>query len=351
MKRIYHIFVANRVHLTPQILKSFFLNSTGFNHIFLLWRCSKENKIIYDSIIKDEGLIQCFYIDKVSDIKKYVNEKNTAIILHSIIKECCIYLFLRNYTNVSLVYWGSGMKNETLKNKILYPWKKMLYNFFRYNIVLMDPDKESLQNIFHLNNIFVLPYMGERERLVGEYLKSHERPIINDLVYIGNNFSCLNSYFYLVKSVLFPFRKQINVQFMMHYDVVYNDTYKQLVSFCQKEYSNWRINEELYDLQSYIRYMDMCSIYVCAEDRQTGLGAIYTCLRLGKKIYIYGKNYDWIKSLGCVVFNVKDIEFQDFNVFVSPLSEQQKEHNRAIIERLESSNEYMDNWNNFFSII
>ena len=32
--------------------------------------------------------------------------------------------------------------------------------------------------------------------------------------------------------------------------------------------------------------MNKCSIYICGSVNQTGLGAISTCMLLGKKIYI-----------------------------------------------------------------
>ena len=95
--------------------------------------------------------------------------------------------------------------------------------------------------------------------------------------------------------------------------------------------------------------MNKCSHYLCNEHSQTGLGAIYTCLQLGKKIFLAGANYDWISSLGCKIYHIEEINNMSYEEFVTPLSNDIICHNMEIMKRLEDIDTKVNAWNSYLS--
>jgi hypothetical protein len=95
--------------------------------------------------------------------------------------------------------------------------------------------------------------------------------------------------------------------------------------------------------------MDKCDIYICDVKKQTGLGAIYTCLRLGKKLFLSGINYDWMKSLGCIVFDTGEIDQMEKEVFLQEISYEEKLNNYNIINSHLNLNRILNEWDVFLN--
>ena len=113
--------------------------------------------------------------------------------------------------------------------------------------------------------------------------------------------------------------------------------------------NNFILDTKLYPLNEYYSYMNNCDIYICAAQGQSGLGAIYTCLRLGKKVFLSGINYEWMKSLGCHVFHVDEIDKMEPKDFLDDISYKEKIDNYRIIRSYLNIEQILNKWNEFLS--
>lgn len=350
-KVIYHVFPARMTHLSPQLISAFYKSFNGFKQIFIIY--GNESDFGKYKLLK-EVKESIFYVSSKEDFGKLVT-RDKHILLHSLIPDICIYTFFHFYKNVSVVCWGSGIKLASFKNYIRYPFKFLLYHSFKQMITLMEPDKIYLQDKYFLRNIINQPYIGEREYELDKYIENRsldKNAKSLKVVYIGNNSTCINSYLDLAENAISQHKNAINIQFMFNYDYcVDSPLVIKLKSICDLNFPTYSFNTELYNLSDYAGYIDKCDIYVCGEERQTGLAAIYTALRLGKKLYLNGNNYDWITSLGCIVHHTREIANISSDVFLSEDSESSIDHNRKIIERFESIEMKEVAWNKILSLI
>ena len=121
---------------------------------------------------------------------------------------------------------------------------------------------------------------------------------------------------------------------MNNYSLKKDSEYMQLISLGKGLFGeDFHSDEEFYDYEDYIRYMNNCDVYVCSRESQTGLGAIYMCLSLGKKVYIHGKNLNWLRNhFHATVFDTDDINCNlSFSDFSKPLTVEEKMQNNKIL--------------------
>lgn len=350
-KVIYHVFPSRMTHLSPQLISAYSKSFKEFKQRFIVYGDESEYEI-YKSMSHKVVDIVC--ISTTKELGKLVS-KDDHIILHSLIPDICKYIFFHSYKNVSVVCWGSGIKLVTFKNYLLYPLKFLLYRSFKYMITLMEPDKTYLQEKYFLKKVINQPYIGEREYELDKYMKT--RTFVEDSkslrnVYVGNNSTCINSYLEIAENSLVSYKNDISLQFMFNYDYCQDATSViRLKRFCDITYPTYSFNTELYGLSEYASYIDKCDIYICGEDRQTGLAAIYTALRLGKKIYLKGNNYDWITSLGCIVHHTNELKKISSDEFLSRDSDSIIENNRKVIENFENIETKIEAWHRILDIV
>ncbi len=346
MKTIYHILTANRLHLVPQLIKSYQSRVHSVNHVFILWKCNSDNIELYNTIAREYNAISSFvYANETKQLKEAIPSTGAIIVIHSFIIECTLYLMMHGYKNVNAVCWGDGVKVSSIRHILLFPVKLVIYHYYNYIITLMEPDGISLRKYYKKSKVVTIPYIGERELLLDSY--KPQPKYTSNLIYVGNNYNCIDSYLYAANKLLWNFKDNLSIELMLNYDVK-NDIRIADLQNILESYSDAKINTTFYNLQNYIQYMDKCAIYICADDRQTGLAAIYTCLRLGKKIYLSGKNYDWIKSLGGIVYHVECLNHISMDELLSPLTEEEKNINYRVVKDLENTQHKIDKWNNFF---
>ena len=340
-------------HLSPQLIRTFNSLFNNFDHHFIIYLHKGDSAEKYQDLL-DNKKFNISIINKTSELKHLINKKD-SVLLHSLMPEVSLYLISHFYSKVSVVCWGSGIKLVNLKNYILYPVKLLIYHSYRYMITLMEPDKNYLKKVYFIKNILNQPYIGEREKVLSEYLKEREfaandRTAPNNLIYIGNNSSCKESYLFLAKNYLSRIGDELNVQFMLHYDYDPNDSiYSEIENICKDRFKSFSFNTNFYNLYEYARYIDKCQVYICGESRQTGLGAIYTAIRLGKKIYLNGNNYDWIISLGCKIHHINELRHVTINQLLEPENMDIIINNSKIIDRLESFENKIKGWNRALS--
>ncbi|WBZ97130.1 hypothetical protein PGH12_08250 [Chryseobacterium wangxinyae] len=277
--------------------------------------------------------------------------KDSFIILHSDSFRWMFFFILRFYRNIHWVCWGSGtVINRSIKSYISAPIKFFLYRRLKSIITLSNIDTNNLRLNFKVKNIEQISYFESVNTLFNfdKKLFSVENKLIAD-VFIGNNSSAINSYLPLVV-LLKKFKNQIKITAMLNYDLVKNETYNNLISFGKLNYhTNFSTDESFYDLKDYPRYIDRCDIYICAIEEQTGLGAIYSALKLGKKIFLAGNNFDYIKSLGCKINHVDEIPKMKVEAFLEPLSLEIQYHNFDVIMNILNDDKLIAKWQFFYN--
>lgn len=338
-------------HLSPQLISGFNKLFPNFAQVFIVYGKESESNTYIKMRNDVEEII---YISNPKDLYKFVS-KDKHILLHSLNPDICIYTFFHAYKNVSVVCWGSGIKLVSLKNYLLYPFKFLLYHSFKYMITLMEPDLRYLKRKYFIKNIFNQPYIGEREIELKKYIETRAvKENVEKLknIYVGNNSSCVKSYLRVAQKHLLHFKGNFNLQFMLHYD--YSNDDKDIINlkdFCELNYPSYSFNTKLLNLKEYVLYIDKCDIYICDEERQTGLAAIYTALHLGKKLYLNGNNYDWITSLGCVVHHTNELLSASFEEFIKKDSELIIEKNQNVIKNFENLEEKVTSWTNILNLL
>lgn len=348
---IYHIFPSHVTHLSPQLISVFYKQFPQFKQSFIVF--GKDCKsVVYEKLSIE--VKNMFFANDINELVKIVS-KDSHILLHSLIPEACKYFYFHKYSNVSVVCWGSGIKMVSFKNYIMYPLKLLLYHSFKNMITLMDPDRLYLQNKYGIRNLINQPYLGERECELQKYMDNRDNSTNSqndNVVFVGNNSTCIKSYIKIAQKKLVKFKDEIDLRFMFHYDYDNHDLkILKLRRICDDNYPNYTFNKDLYNLYDYAEYLDCCNIYICDETRQTGLAAIYTLLKLGKKLYLNGNNYDWVTSLGCKVHHTDELERSSSLDFLAPDSILVTQNNYNCIASFECMENKIKAWNNILKLI
>ncbi len=351
-KTIVHILQGKTYHLSPAISCSYLKNSSQFEHLFIIYGRNIDRKKYIDRYIEYDFNNYIFCGNLYKFMKLVYKFRMNAIIFHagSYLQMLIAQLLCKN---INWVCWGAGAgKPKSLKGKIFFCIKKCIYNKFNKIVVLMTPDKLSIESVYNVSadKINVIPYMSSRTKDYSDiYSKLRSEHVYGEngkyLILLGNNNFSKRSYIELIK-LLSKYKGKILVQCMLHYSLEKDDTYYELINIGKEIFGDdFRSNEEFYEFDDYLKYMNKCDIYICGEDKQTGLGAIASCLRLGKKIYLAGYNYDWITSeYGAKIFHVDEINDKlEFEDFVRDISLEEKDFNYQSIEKNKDKNIFL--WN------
>lgn len=360
---ILHIFTANRYHLVPSISKGFITRYNNFEHKFILFGDKNLNKELYINLYKTLNFSNYFFCTSLREFFAIIHKhKKHPILFHAGSYSWFLTSHFAGCENVNWVNWGAGASiGKSLKSKLFTPIKKYLYKKFNSIIVLMQGDKDTLIRDFRIceNKVSVMSYSSKDPNKYSEIysvlLDKNENKIVDSnykpLVLLGNNPSNMDEYISLIKG-LKTFVGKIRVQCMLNYSLEKNEKYYELIELGYSIYGeDFRANEEFHEgFENYINYMNTCDIYICNSEKQTGLGAIYTTLSLGKKVYITGKNLSWIQSLNALVFDAKDI-FEDlqFEMFIKPLTYNERIENLNSIQKMREKGQ--NNWDGFLEKI
>jgi len=194
----------------------------------------------------------------------------------------------------------------------------------------MKPDADEIAMSFHKNDVMVLPYTSKfspNENFFMKLLLDRDKRESCYKVLLGNSGLHVKSYLSALDNIK-KFKNDITVTCMVNYGLTRNNDYDLLLNNGHSYFGKkFRCEEKMYSKEEYIKFLDIHDIYICNVKTQTGLGAISNCLRLGFKIFLDGYNYDWIKSLGYIVFHYSEIEDMNLNEFLTPLTYEQKLYN------------------------
>jgi len=281
---------------------------------------------------------------ELQTIPNLLCNKDEPFLLHGTTYALIYKLISYKFTNLNWVCWGRGSRinYKNYKSILFTPIKYFLYNKFNSVVTLLDGDKNSLTKQFYLKNVVTIPYYSESSKELEEYICSLKNNYIDcDIkkIYLGNSGHCAEDYIYIL-DILKPYANKIEVHCMLSYGIDSGSSKWNVLAEKGKDLfgSNFYMDNKYYSYKDYLQYMNEASAYICLRSNQTGLGAIYTMLLLGKKIFINGDNYNHLKQLGAYVTSIQDIE----NSLLFPLSIQEKDKNFHVINNL--GNSYKNKW-------
>lgn len=337
---VVHVLTAERYHLVPGIVKGFltaYANDT--EHRFLLLGTEKLDESLYENIFQEKSFTDYSFIySKRQLIKALWLNRHNAILMHG---EKYLYLiiivsFLFGNTNINWVCWGSAAKiNRSGKSKLFTPFKLFLYHRLSSINTLMEDDRKTIMEDFSISPeiINTIPYASGGDLNIRDQacqrIRKEPAPSHQDKtrVLLGNNTGNIPYYHELIDK-LASFKGNVEVHCMLNYSLDKDTEYDRLVEHGKSVFNqDFILDEDFHsDPEDFIRYMNYYDVYICGNPAQTGLGALYTILQLGKKIYVTGKNYSWLREgLNTIVYEIKEIgSYEDF---IKSLTEDEKNQN------------------------
>ena len=359
---IVHVFIGSRYHLVPIISEGIITHySQDADHYFVLYGKSDMDKQKYITLYNQYNFSNYVFCHSLLEFSKIIWKlRKKPVLFHSgSYSWFAIANFLRA-KNLHWICWGAGssINKKNIKSILMTPVKCWLYYKFQTIIVLMDDDKKTIVEDFHVcsKKVRVMSYASNEGKspyneLILKLLMEEKEQNQKPLVLLGNSPRCFSSYFEMLPR-LAQYKGKIRVQCMNHYSLIRDDAYNQLISLGKDLFGDdFRSNEEFYNVEDYLHYMNTCDIYICSVDRQSGLGAASNCLRLGKKVYVHGKNYNWLKDhLNCVIFDTDQITPSlSYEDFVSPLSKNDQifNFNAIVQDKIDSA----QMWHEFYKSI
>lgn len=348
---IVHIFNGRQIHLVAQIAAGFITTySNSAEHYIVIYGGSEANKKKYLELFNEHNFNRYLFAESLLKFAKFVRTiRKEAILFHAGKYVWFITALFCGAKNINWVCWGAGSAiGNNWKSKLMTPLKSFIYRHFKTIVTLMDEDKATITKDFNvrLENIRVISYAPsgtklEHDALLDSLLEEQHVTPEKPLILLGNSPREIHNYIEMLHR-LAHLRGKIRVQCMNNYSLKHDEVYYQLIATGEKLFGDdFKSNEDFYsEMPDYIRYMNTCDIYICSSITQTGLGAVLYCLRLGKKIYICGKNLSWIRNhYGAIVYDTNDItDTIVYDELITPLTIEQRYKNReSVIKDIEQS--------------
>lgn len=329
----YHLMCADSYLLNITIAKEIFTNLSG-DHFFLLYYRNGENKerfvkffksirfynysFYYKNTLQDMlyAILFSFITRDVRRIKQVISNPLVGLLRHYEYDNILIHgeippsnVLLRLILNnkklkFGWVCWGSLPRK---RNSIVefFIGRDYFYRFIRKAsliIALTDPDRLKIESLSGetANTTFVSYMLGD----VMDYGVCNQ----TENILIGNSGSYIGSYMYLADKL--KFLQKCHLYFMLNYSVSQNDSrLAELEVKCTEYYPNrFTLWTDVVSKSDYIEYLRNMKVYICAAERQTGLGAIECCANLGIKLYLNGVNYRHCEGLGLIVHHINELK-------------------------------------------
>lgn len=339
---IVHFFTAERYHLVPSISKGFAsVYRQDADSFFVLFGDKQLNKQLYIEQFAELGFDNYVFCHSYWQLVKILlRHKKDTILFHAGNYSWHLTALLLSCKNVNWVCWGGGTSiSKSKRSRLGALLKKYMFNNYRSIVTLMEPERKMIIENFGVNpnKIHTISYTSvkgnetESDLLCKELSSqgnnnNYDKPV----VLLGNSHYWIESYISMLQRLV-QYKGKIKVLCMLNYAFEKGEQYDKLITLGKSIFGDdFNTNEEFYSIRKdYINYMNSCDIYICAVEKQTGLGAISTCLRLGKKIYITGNNFEWVRrEYKSIVFPTDIInEKLSFEEFVKPLSLEEKKQN------------------------
>ena len=370
---IIHVFNANMYHLSPGMIWGLLNNFRETISKIILLETGDVDRAKYENIFTKFEFDDFMFCSSDFDsmIMTFKQDKDSPILFHGGTYKRWNAAFKAGCKNVNWICWGGdASKSQGRRNaqsfikrtigRIFDEWsfrkKKKLYKKFNTIVALIDPDRQTIIKDFRIQSdkVEVIPYryarkIASEDKMDELYNERNAKIQKKPLVLIGN--SPMNAPFYMqMLDLLKKYAGKIEVHCMYQYPHVSDNTYMSLYRLGRKCFGDdFFIDEIFLNGDEYFRYLNLTDIYICSNPEQTGIGAINNYLRLGKKMYLTGKNYEYAMGIGCSVHNTKDIAHLEFDEFVKPDSRLIQDSNRLALENFQSK--AYDKWMLYFKRI
>lgn len=340
---IVHLFIMEREHLDPRIAHNFYEGIKKPQKFIFFSNNSKDRE--YKILERYEGM-NYKYIRNYKTLFQYLKSlpSNCRVFAHGMSYGVLFLLSFMSNIKTYWIIWGSGCTiNKSFLSCISAPIKRILYNRLYCIITLMEEDKESMINeIKTSTKCITIPYFATDKRQVFPYSLNDilsPKPNKSITVYLGNNPSSIDSYFKMIDLLSRFSSADLSVRCMMNYSYVPNEKTELLYSIGRNVFAEkFKFETAFYPIEEYFQYMNQCDIYICGVEKQTGLGALNTTLKLGKKVFLTGKNYTWARKRKAKIYHIDEINQMSLEEFIKPLSIEEKKNNYNIILQRELKN-------------
>lgn len=383
MKMIYHIFNANVYFVNLSLIESY-IKFSKYNHFYLIAGVIDSTKIYYDELFLKYHYSKYTYLSENSfskktriisilfrrilntqfhsfeiNLLKYISYlSDHAILIHgnfSTMFYFSLNLRLMKYSNINWVCWGNiyflykdrNIRFYRLRNAIY----KRIYKNYSNIICLMQEDCDELKKLYKLNNTLFLPYYDEAPLIIDKLnlkgIKMH-----NDIrILLGNSGRCIDSYYEDLVKLRIHRKNNISIDCMLNYGSTENQN-SDLIKFATLIFGvKFIAHTVVWQKEEYYNFMSKFDIYISSRKTQSGLGAIYIQLLLGKKVYLAGKNFEHLKNSGTIVFHSDQLSELSFKDLCFPLTSEEKKHNKSVIMGLLDIETLTYKWDQFYTII
>ena len=363
---IIHILPGGSSHLTLQIVKNITEHSV-LSHFFVIVNVSDEelyvkqfrdnSSINYSLLNSRERLISKLpllkrfarYAVDIGVARRLWKWRKFSILSHGYPLNIGTYLFLQlSSFKISYVCWGAIADQFRLLHRIFY---RINYRLFKSIVCLMNEDERTFRRKFNVKKTITMSYISkvtsfdDKELLLNQ--TSHNRRIH---ILIGNSAHFVSIYPEAV-DIVKEF-KNTEITCMLNYGGNQIDIKAFMSRYRAELGSRFKAWTGRVGLDEYVNSMKTFDIYICnISRRQTGLGAIYYMLMFGKKLYLRGKNLQWVKSLGFIVFDFDDIHSMSDNYFKKELRFGEKTHNNSLVNEILKPEKLSKKWDEYYSAI
>jgi len=360
---IYHLFYAHVYHHVPNIIEGILKNAKQTNirgiqeHFFLL-RVTNSASInlesnsyslnTYNELFIKYGIVNyCFLYYDYRLIHKILNLcSDDQLILHDnhslfgrpTLFWVFIYLLRHKLMKrISLVLWSvpetKRLPKNTIHSYLLSITTKSLRSL--KNIILLTTDDENKVKEWHrLTNTKVTTYIWAITKVnsnINHEYKKRKSPI---KIMVSHSAQPHNQQIEVLKMLEKYKNEDIRIICPLSYGL---PSYrKEIIRTGKKIFGNkFEYILEFLPEDEYDKLLESIDIYISNSIIQTGLYVVYFCIGSGEKMYLKGNNLNWVNYLGAHAFNVKDIKQQDYQEFIKPLADDQRQHNIQLsIQRL-----------------
>lgn len=277
----------------------------------------------------------------------YFNFRKKNLVFHGYIYQCILSVLLMSlgaFKRITIVNWGYTQLVPHSRN--VKGWLRRLFRLAKLKgyekvrfIALMKPDER------------VLKRYKPKEITTITYLQSDKTPDFlpytrNNCILLGNSTWYIESYIDFIEKIRCK-DANYSIKIMMSYGKkVTKEEENKLISLLNDRFNNrFQIISDFYNTEEYNKLIEDISCYVCNVKNQTGLGAIYTSIKIGRDVFLTGKNYIWLKGIGIKVFSIKD--FLESYPQIPLLTVEERKNNRRILLDFLNTEKLIEQWMRF----
>ncbi|MCC5894485.1 MAG: TDP-N-acetylfucosamine:lipid II N-acetylfucosaminyltransferase [Alkalibacterium sp.] len=291
--------------------------------------------------------------------KKMAN--SSKVIIHGLLmSQITFLLFLKPFTmkKVFWIVWGADLyfyqsKKNDFKHNINEFFRKIVIKRIPFIATLVKDDYYLAEkwynvNAVHLKAIYI---SDERTQYIREVLENRKTTKNGTLrILIGNNATPSNNHLEVFEYLKKYSNRDIEIICPLSYG---DNEYAKLIENKGKEMfgSKFSALVELVPMREYIHFLDTIDIGVFNNDRQQGLGNIFSLLYLGKKVFLRPSTTMWNEirnEMGIEVFSIEEINNNSFTDF-SDINKETIEKNFSITQKRYDPNEIIDIWSKIFN--